>query len=248
MYVADGFAVGVTKAMRAAGTNKPYGKAYTRLYGEWLKARPWANRYDKGTRSNLLWCVDHRSEIEAWRDTLGQNEREKLNHPTGFRRKYEAAHRKAESPDEPKKETAKDGLLRELDEARAKLKDMEAERDEVRAAYGANEGVIEDTLSALLRKDAETIAGAIIRQLVGDGRADLLRAVHVVIGKAIVEHMPKAIANPAQKPKPAKAKKQAAAEKAGGFAPGVKEHVVREAGKGDKSKPKTAKVPKRAAE
>jgi hypothetical protein len=112
MYLADGFAVGVTKAMRAAGTNKPYGKAYTRLFGEWLEARPWAKRYDKGTRSNLLWCADHRSEIEEWRSGLAQNERDKLNHPTNLRRKYEAAHKKVESLDEPKKPRQRPWLKR----------------------------------------------------------------------------------------------------------------------------------------
>src|SRR3984957_17079794 len=122
MYIADGFAVGVAKAMRAANTNRPYGKAYTRLFGDWLEERPWAKRYDKGTRSNLLWCAHHRSEIEEWRSGLAQNERDKLNHPTNFRRKYEAAH-KAKDPDEPKKETAGDNLLRENEELLTKVKD-----------------------------------------------------------------------------------------------------------------------------
>ena len=189
MYLADGFAVGVTKAMRAAGTNKPYGKAYTRLFGEWLEARPWAKHYDKGTRSNLLWCADHRSEIEEWRSEMKPEVRNKLNHPTNLRRKFENERKKAESPDEPKKETKIEALIKDNEELWAKLKDAEAERDEVRAAYEANKDVIEDTLSALLRKDVETIAATIARQLIGDGRANLL----AMIGKAIVEHTPKAI-------------------------------------------------------
>jgi hypothetical protein len=226
MYVADGLAVGVAKAMRAASTNRPYGKAYTSAFGEWLKARPWANRYDKGTRSNLLWCADHRSEVEDWRTGLAQNERDKLNHPTNFRRKFEAAH-KAKDPNEPKKETARDNLLRENEELLAKVKDMEARLEE------RSEGsVIDDTLSVLLRKDAETIGDTIIRQLVDDGRAKILVAVWRAVGLAAAKHSPKIITYMAQNEKPkrktAKAKKQAADKEAGGFAPGVKEHLAHE--------------------
>jgi hypothetical protein len=249
MYIADGFAVGVAKAMRGANTNRPYGKAYTRLFGEWLQERPWAKRYDKGTRSNLLWCADHRSEIEEWRSGLAQNERDKLNHPTNFRRKFEAAHRKAEAPDEPKKETAKDSLVRENEELWAKLKGMEAERDEVRAAYEANKDVIEDTLSALLRKDAETIGDTIVRQLVGDGRSEILVAVWRAVSLATAKHAPKhaqkiityMAQNEKLKSKTVKVTKQATGEEPGGFAPGVKEHLTSEAEKAAKRKTKATK-------
>ena len=127
MFIADGIAVGQAKAMRAAGTNRPYGKAFTRAMGSWLKDRPWANRYDKGTRSNLLWCADHRSEIDAWRDTLAQNERAKLNHPTALKRRYDAAHRPvtAIDPNAQPKETKTEALMRDnaqLWDENAKLK------------------------------------------------------------------------------------------------------------------------------
>ena len=58
------------KAMRAAGTNQPYGKAYTRAFGDWMAERPWTKHIDTGTRSVLLWVADHRSEVEAWRVLL----------------------------------------------------------------------------------------------------------------------------------------------------------------------------------
>ena len=60
--------------------------------------------------------------------------------------------------------------------------------------------------------------------------------------KAIVEHTPKAIGN-APKGDKRKSKAAKADEEAGGFAPGVEEHVAREAKKA--SKPKTVR---RAAE
>jgi hypothetical protein len=56
--------------MRAAGTNQPYGKAYTRAFGDWMAERPWTKHLETGTRNHLFWVADHRSEIEAWRATL----------------------------------------------------------------------------------------------------------------------------------------------------------------------------------
>jgi hypothetical protein len=58
-----------------------------------MSTRPWALELDKPTRAHLFWCVDHRSEIEAWREILAQNERARLiNHPTAMKRRYETAH------------------------------------------------------------------------------------------------------------------------------------------------------------
>jgi hypothetical protein len=127
MYIADGFAVGRDKAMRVAGTNRPFGKAYTRAFAEWASTKPWVKNYDKGTRSNLLWCADHRSEVEAWRETLAQNERAKLNHPTNLKRRYDAAHalRGARDPAAPKKETKVEALTRENEALWSKNKSLE---------------------------------------------------------------------------------------------------------------------------
>lgn len=126
MYIGDEIAVGQAKAMRAANTNKPFGRAYTRAFGDWLKARPWAERIDTGTRANLLWIMDHRSQIDDWRDRLAQNERDKMNHPTTCKRRYEATHKiKDGDPNAKKRETAKEAYLRELaikDAEIAKLK------------------------------------------------------------------------------------------------------------------------------
>jgi hypothetical protein len=231
--------------MRAANTNRPYGKAYTRVYGEWLAARPWANRYDPGTRSNLLWCADHRSEIEEWRSTLAQSERDKLNHPTNFRRKYEAVH-KVKDPAEPKKETAKDNLLRENEELLAKVKDLEGQLEE------RGEGsVIDDTLSALMRKDAKTIGATIVRQLIGNDRFNLVWEIRATFDREVTSHQNrvwkknkeaarKAIEDK-EKTRSKKPKAALAEEEAGGYAPGSLEQIAHDLRAAAKRKPKTVK-------
>src|SRR5271166_1772159 len=92
----------------------------------WLEERPWAKRIDKGTRSVLLWVIDHRSEVEAWRDSLAQSEKNKMNHPVTLKRKYDAAHKvAAKDTDAPKKETGKEALVRENEELYAKVQKLE---------------------------------------------------------------------------------------------------------------------------
>ena len=112
--------------MRKAGTNQPVGSAYNRAFGDWMAERPWARNTDKATRNHLLWVADHRSEIEAWRATLSQSERDKMNHPTTLRRKWDAAHRPtAADPKARKKETKVEALQRENAELWDKVKRME---------------------------------------------------------------------------------------------------------------------------
>jgi hypothetical protein len=245
MYIADGFAVGVAKAMRSAGTNRPYGKAYTRIYAEWLGARPWTKNYDKGTRSNLLWCAEHRSEIEEWRDKLSPEERTKLNHPTNFRRRYEAAH-KAKDPTEPKRETAKDNnVLRENEELLAKVRDLEGQLEE-----RGDGSVIDDTLSALMRKDAKTIGVTIVRQMIGNDRFNHVWEIRAAFDREVTLHQNsvweknkeadrKAIEDRAKNR--AKKPKAASAEEAGGFAPEALEQIARDRRAAGKRKPKTVK-------
>jgi hypothetical protein len=97
MYIAEGLEVGRVKAMRRVGTNRPIGAGYNRAFGDWLNERQWARDLDKPTRNHLFWCADNRNAIEAWRETLAQDERARLNHPTALKRRYEAARKVAEA-------------------------------------------------------------------------------------------------------------------------------------------------------
>ena len=124
-FIADGFAVGRNKAMRRAGTNQPVGSAYNHAFADWMAERPWAKNTDKATRNHLFWVADHRSEIEAWRATLSRSERDKMNHPTTLRRKWDAAHKVADGSKAHKKETKAEALLRENTQLWDKVKRME---------------------------------------------------------------------------------------------------------------------------
>jgi hypothetical protein len=97
MRVADGLAIGRRWAMAKAGCQDPVGKGYNTAFSKWMADRPWASGLDKPTRSHLFWCLDNRSDIEEWRDTLDAKERVRKNHPTHMRRAYLKAH-----PDEDK--------------------------------------------------------------------------------------------------------------------------------------------------
>jgi len=95
-YLAQGFEIGRNHAMRVAYTNEPVGRGYNTAFSRWMddpQHRAWTRGIDKATRNHLLWAADHLTLIEAWRDTLASNQRDRLNHPTIVKRAYEAAHR-----------------------------------------------------------------------------------------------------------------------------------------------------------
>ena len=88
LLVAEALDVGRTAAMQAAHSNRPEGRRYNEEFSDWLKV----NRFDaihKTTRSQLIKCLKHRTEIEAWRAQLTTGERLKLNHPVAVLRRWE---------------------------------------------------------------------------------------------------------------------------------------------------------------
>jgi len=74
-------------AMLEANTNKPQGRRYQDIYGEWLKATGF-DQIDKGDRSRLLDCLEQREKIENWRQKLPLNKRLALNHPNSIWRAW----------------------------------------------------------------------------------------------------------------------------------------------------------------
>jgi hypothetical protein len=98
--VGEGLVIGRLRAMRKAGTNQPIGAAYNRAFGDWMDQHKWARDLDRATRNHAMWAAENRNEIDRWRETLAQNVRARMNHPTTMKRQFEAAHRVP--VDEPK--------------------------------------------------------------------------------------------------------------------------------------------------
>jgi hypothetical protein len=74
-------AVGRTEAMGEAGTNRPFGSKYCEFFKQWLTVNGFSDLDDNRTRARLLSCVENIDAIEAWRTTLEDEKRLKLNHP-----------------------------------------------------------------------------------------------------------------------------------------------------------------------
>lgn len=82
--------IGRTECMRRAGSNHPIGRAYNEAFSAWLARNEFAD-IDKGTRSRLLDCIEHRAEVESWRASLKLDERLRLNHPNSVWRRWQSA-------------------------------------------------------------------------------------------------------------------------------------------------------------
>jgi hypothetical protein len=165
MMVGDGLMVGRHKAMYAAGTNAPKGKGYAKAFSRWMSTRPWALDLDNPTRNDLFWCVDRRSEIEAWRDTLAQNERARINHPSSMKRRFEATHKiKTDGDDDrPVTATRYQKLEREFEQ-------VATERDQLKKRLDSSDGSLFD-----LRKDKASDIAEITFQHLGLARTRGIR-------------------------------------------------------------------------
>lgn len=142
---------GRNKAMRRAGTNQPVGAAYNKAFGGWMDEHAKLRSIDSATRNHSMWCADHRTEIETWRETLASNQRQQLNHPTATKRRYEASIRAGAKPDTEKKLTAKQRFEEEL------LR-LEADNTKLRRQLDDGEGSLFDLKQTKVETIAEIIA------------------------------------------------------------------------------------------
>jgi hypothetical protein len=81
LLVGQALEIGRGWARRRA--NAPSGRGFNERFSEWLSTNGFAD-IDKGTRSRLADIMEHRSEIEAWRQKLPLNERLRKNHPKSY--------------------------------------------------------------------------------------------------------------------------------------------------------------------
>ncbi len=123
--VGEALAAGRELAMRGAETNRPEGSAYNQLFGEWL-VRYGLQNIDKSDRAKLLKIVEQ-PEILEWRQSLPQNERMKLNHPSSVWRHWQKA-TQVTKPKSIKKPKAAD-LNDEIAQLRAENEELIAARE-----------------------------------------------------------------------------------------------------------------------
>lgn len=176
MFVAEGLGVGRRHAQRMSGTDDIQSPRYKRAFKEWMAPRPWAKDLDSPTRAHLFWCLDWRNDIDQWRETLAQNERVRLNHPTAMKRRYEATHTEKNAADRntPKKETDREALIRRNAELEDKIKALE---------IGARSRG--DSLFDVLETPANQIARIIVEEAVRAGRFSKAAQIKAALEKEI---------------------------------------------------------------
>jgi hypothetical protein len=171
---------GMRDHLRAkSGANSDASPIYRRAYAEWVPTRPWAAKWSSPKKSSFrtacYWLIENEAEVETWRASLDPLDRDRWQSPEVVMREFRKAKRPlvAQDPNAPKKETAKDGLLRELDELRAKYQAMKS-----------NGGSLFD----LQDSSAATIARAMAEELINSGRFTKLLAVQTGIAKEIAAY------------------------------------------------------------
>ena len=88
--IGEALQVGRAEVMRDAHTNQPTGRRYEKAMAEWLVANGF-REIDKGVRSRLLECLQHRTEIDQWLSRLTDSERFRFNHPNTVLKRWKGS-------------------------------------------------------------------------------------------------------------------------------------------------------------
>ena len=136
--VGEGMMIGRQQAMHEAGTNQPKGKGFNMAFGKWLKDHE-LDDMDESDRAKLFKIMEHRGEVEQWRETLTLTQRMSLNHPSSVYRKWKGASVVGEEPKEKKQrrlvpqdtvvklEERIVQLQKQIDELTERIKELEQE-------------------------------------------------------------------------------------------------------------------------
>jgi hypothetical protein len=122
------------EALHLSGSNSPHGRGYTAIRAELGSRVPDLEELDKTSKAHATWLAKNFAAVEQWRSTLAANQRDRLNHPSVIKRRFEATHgeMKAASPtaekpvslvERVKAENVR--LQEELDAADAKIRRLE---------------------------------------------------------------------------------------------------------------------------
>jgi hypothetical protein len=87
MLIGRALCVGKAWALHAANTNKGWGSAYSRLFGEWM-AKHGFGTMNKNTRSWAIALYENAAAIEQWRSGLPERERKRLRDPQSVVRRW----------------------------------------------------------------------------------------------------------------------------------------------------------------
>src|SRR4051794_27982710 len=90
LSIGDALSLARNDIMRFLDINKPAGANYNSLMGDFLSDYGF-DKIDKAARSRLQRCIDHRTQIEEWRNTLSLSERMLYNHPSTVWRHFKAS-------------------------------------------------------------------------------------------------------------------------------------------------------------
>jgi hypothetical protein len=156
------------EAMRLSASNSPQGRGYTAIRAELGSWVPDLDEIDKATKAHAVWLAKNFAAVEKWRETLVFNLRDRLNHPTSIKRRYELTPGLAIGPrlgegakllsPAAKKDAEIARLQEELDAANAKIRRLE--RGEGDMLLISRKDSPEDIL-AVLETEIPTKAGRI---------------------------------------------------------------------------------------
>jgi hypothetical protein len=127
-----------------SGANTDASPLYRRAYAEWIPARPWAAKWSGDGKSSFraacYWLIENQTEVETWRASLSERDRDRWQAPETLMREYRKSEKaRAATPGEPptKPETPLAALKRENAELKAKVERMERSGGESRFTLGS---------------------------------------------------------------------------------------------------------------
>jgi hypothetical protein len=168
LLIAEAIQVGRTEVMQRVGTNKPIGRRYDNIMGEWLRSHSF-HLIDKSARNRLCECLQHQVEIEKWRAALTEAERFRYNHPDTVLRRWKRATIILDPNASPRPPSA----FAKLKEANVSLQERlhRAEReiarsnDDLWTPHDTACDIARVVLERLPANEAERVARAILKKL-----------------------------------------------------------------------------------
>jgi hypothetical protein len=131
LEIGIGMAEARKDAMKRAKTNKPEGARYNKKMGEILKREGLhTDKVDTKTRGELLKIIDNRAAIESWLEGLDPARRLRLNHPSAILRNWESSSESGRAVKAGGRRARLQALTKELSDAKARIKEVEEERDQ----------------------------------------------------------------------------------------------------------------------